>query len=96
MSVIIGRVRRYMMVDHPPVVMPGFVRRVGMQMDERRRERTRLQAEAHEQHTDRACHVRPIVAHLVVGVKRRGLSICCLWTSKRPAGPCGRPAFMLV
>ena len=61
-----------MTVYSTTVVMAGVVRRIGVQMDERRRQSAQLQAETDEQHEAEALHVCRIVAHIPRVVKDAG------------------------
>ena len=72
MMIGVGRVSCEVTVHGTTVVMAGVVRRIGVQMDERRRQRAQLQAETHEQHEAEALHVSRIVAHIDRVVKDAG------------------------
>ena len=63
------RVSVEVMMDNAPIVMLGLVRLIRMQVDERRRHCTHLQAETHEQHEAEAFHLFGIVAYIPTGVK---------------------------
>ena len=83
----IGRVRCEMTVYGTTVVMAGVVRRIGVQMDERRRQGAQLQAETHEHHEAEALHVCRIVAHIprvVKDARPSGMLSALMHVSIRP------------